>query len=209
MKNISKIFFTVILFASYSGIKAEDGYRLWLRYDLISDQPVLNQYSKLISGFIVEGKTPSLKVTVTELQMGLSGLLGKKIPSVPEVKSNGIVVAGTPESSEIIASLNLKDRLVKVKEDGYLIINTVYRKKQIIVIAANKDLGVLYGTFHLLRLMQMHKDISNLAIEEYPKTKIRILNHWDNLDSSIERGYAGRSIWNWNSLPDTIPQRLV
>ena len=209
MKNISRIFFTVILLTSCHFIKAEDGYRLWLRYDLVSDQPVLNQYSKLISGFIVEGATPSLKVTGTELQMGLSGLLGKKIPPVSEVKTNGIVVAGTPESSEIIASLNLRDRLEKVKEDGYVIINTVYRKKQIIVIAANKDLGVLYGTFHLLRLMQMHKDISKLAISEYPKTKIRILNHWDNLDSSVERGYAGRSIWNWNTLPDTIPQRLV
>ena len=35
-----------------------------------------------------------------------------------------------------------------------------------------------------------------------------MLNHWDNLDGSIERGYAGRSLWDWKALPETVDPRL-
>jgi alpha-glucuronidase len=209
MKSLKEVLIVLLFLVSSAGLKADDGYRLWLRYDVITEQRILNQYSKNISGYMITCSSPTLKVTGTELQMGLNGLLGKKIPLVSAVKTDGIVIAGTPEASEIIASLNLKERLAKLKEDGFIILNTVYKNKQVIVIAANKDLGVLYGTFHFLRLMQMHQDISNLDIAEYPNTKIRILNHWDNLDSSVERGYAGRSIWNWKSLPDSISQRYI
>lgn len=211
MKNFLRILFTAAVLIGYTVLKvhAEDGYRLWLRYDLVSEPVILNQYNKFISGWMIEGSSPTLKAAGNELGMGLNGLLGKKVPFVSTVETNGIIIAGTPESSAIIASLNLKEQLAKVKDEGYIIINTTFKKKQVIVIAANKDIGVLYGTFHFLRLMQIHQNISNLAIEEYPKTKIRILNHWDNLDNSVERGYAGSSIWNWKNLPDSISQRYV
>jgi alpha-glucuronidase len=63
--------------------------------------------------------------------------------------------------------------------------------------------------FHLLRLMQTHSAISNLDIHETPSYERRILNHWDNIDGSIERGYAGRSLWNWEELPETISPRYT
>ena len=203
MKCFLRILFTTAVLISHTVLKvhADDGYRLWLRYDLVSEPLILRQYNKIISGLIIEGSSPTLKAAGNELGMGLNGLLGKKVPFVSDVKTDGIIIAGTPENSRIIASLNLKDKLAKIKDDGYIIINTEFKKKKVIVIAANKDIGVLYGTFHFLRLMQTHQSISNLAIEEYPRTKIRILNHWDNLNGSVERGYAGRSIWNWNDLP--------
>jgi alpha-glucuronidase len=69
------------------------------------------------------------------------------------------------------------------------------------VIAANTDIGVLYGAFHFLRLLQTNQRIDTLGISDRPRIQHRILNHWDNLDGSVERGYAGRSLWDWYTLP--------
>ncbi len=77
------------------------------------------------------------------------------------------------------------------------------------MIAANSDAGVLYGTFHFLRLIQTHQNISELSVESAPKTKIRLLNHWDNLNRSVERGYSGLSLWDWNALPGTVDPRYA
>jgi alpha-glucuronidase len=79
--------------------------------------------------------------------------------------------------------------------------------KKCIVIAANTDVGVMYGVFAFLRLLQTNNQISNLAIAHAPRVKHRILNHWDNLDRTVERGYAGFSIWDWHRLPGYIDQR--
>lgn len=57
--------------------------------------------------------------------------------------------------------------------------------------------------------MQTNKSVKNLNIADSPKTNIRILNHWDNLDRTVERGYAGFSLWNWQKLPDFIDQRYI
>jgi alpha-glucuronidase len=209
MKHSYKIIFLVIMLLNFQVLKAEDGYRLWLRYDCISDPQILDQYNKSITGWIIEGESPTLRVAGKELQMGLNGLLGRNVPNVSVIKNDGIIVAGTPESSSFIASLNLNKRLSEVNDEGYIIINTTYKKNKIIVIAANKEAGVLYGTFHFLRLMQMHNNISELAVVSSPKTKVRILNHWDNLNRSVERGYAGLSLWDWKSLPDSITIRYT
>lgn len=144
-----------------------------------------------------------------ELKSGLDGLLGKNVPRVQKIKNNGIVIAGTSQRSEFIKSLNLDKKLMKTGSEGYVILSTKYRNKKVIVIAANDDIGVLYGTFHFLRLLQTHQDISSLDITNVPKTRIRLLNHWDNLDRSVERGYAGLSLWNWKALPDSIDPRYT
>ena len=70
-------------------------------------------------------------------------------------------------------------------------------------------MGVLYGVFHLLRLMQTRQPLDRLELQERPAIQLRVLNHWDNLDRSVERGYAGQSIWDWHKLPDYIDPRYV
>src|SRR5207253_4161009 len=82
-------------------------------------------------------------------------------------------------------------------------------KKNIIAIAANTDVGVLYGVFHFLRMLQTQQNIQQLAIVAAPKIKYRLLNHWDNLNRTVERGYAGFSIWNWHTLPGYMDQRYI
>lgn len=72
---------------------------------------------------------------------------------------------------------------------------------------AKTDLGLLYGSYHLLNLQQQKANFSNLKLEEKPSYDVRILNHWDNLDGTIERGYAGHSLWKWEDLPNKISPR--
>src|SRR5690606_14858715 len=76
-------------------------------------------------------------------------------------------------------------------------------------IAANEDSGVLYGAFHFLRLLQTRQPLDKLDIREAPSVRHRMLNHWDNLDRHVERGYAGQSIWDWHKLPDWIDPRYI
>ena len=75
------------------------------------------------------------------------------------------------------------------------------------MITANTDVGLLYGTFHLLRLVQTGQALQALDIRSRPRIQYRLLNHWDNMDGSIERGYAGQSLWNWSELPQTVDPR--
>lgn len=93
-----------------------------------------------------------------------------------------------------------KDKNLK---DGYRIVSTPEK----IVILAGKEIGLLYGVYHILRLQQTKANLSHLNIIEKPSYDVRVLDHWDNLDGSIERGYAGRSLWKWEDLPGKISPR--
>ena len=87
-------------------------------------------------------------------------------------------------------------------------------------ISASTEAGLLYGAFELLRLQNTRAidtggiapiagyDGRNIDKTEQPAFSLRLLNHWDNLDGSIERGYAGKSIfWNCNLRPQTFGSR--
>lgn len=65
----------------------------------------------------------------------------------------------------------------------------------------SSPVGVLYGVYELLRLQNtgQTKDIEKT---DKPAVALRVLNHWDNLDGSVERGYAGKSIWKWDEIKD-------
>lgn len=193
-----------LLFLSFISLHAEDGYRLWLRYDKISDKTLLQEYSKQISSLYIEGNSPTILAAKEELKNGLSGLLGKNIPEVNFVKSDGTVIIANYRNSELLKKLNISSNVANLGNEGFLILSTTVNKKKSIVITANSDIGVLYGTFHFLKMLQTNQPIANLNFSSSPKIKIRLLNHWDNLDRFVERGYAGFSIWDWHKLPDYI-----
>ena len=62
--------------------------------------------------------------------------------------------------------------------------------------------GVLYGAFALLREVQLRHPLAGLDLTSAPKISRRLLDHWDNLNRSVERGYAGFSLWKWFELPE-------
>lgn len=192
---------TIVLFNIHP-VQAEDGYRMWLRYDRIADQQQLRQYRALLQYVVSEGDSPTLKAVKNELEMGLSGLLDKPVPFRPAIDREGGLVIGTPQNSQIVASLGLNDLLLQVGGEGFLIEQTTVDGKEAIVIAANEDIGVLYGVFHLLRMVQTHQDLERISIQQAPRVQYRMANHWDNLNRRVERGYAGLSLWEWGTLPE-------
>lgn len=98
-----------------------------------------------------------------------------------------------------------KDKeLRKLATDSYRI-RTIDQGKQV-EISSTTDAGLLYGAYHLLRLQATQADTQSLDIIESPAFDLRILNHWDNLDRRVERGYAGFSLWNWEELPTLSPR---
>jgi alpha-glucuronidase len=188
---------------------AEDGYDLWLRYVTVSDTTLLRQYRAAITRIVVEGDSETLRVVRAELARGLAGLLGATIPTGASGAGDGAVIAGTPASSPTIRSLGWADELARVGRDGFVIRSVRVAGRQATVIAANSDAGVLYGAFRLLRQLQMHAPVRDLVLSESPKVELRMLNHWDNLDRSVERGSAGRSLWDWQKLPAPKQPRLA
>lgn len=184
--------------------RAEDGYDLWLRYRPM-EPAAQAQYRPMATVIVSEGNSPSLEVARNELTQGLSGLLAKPV-SAGSV-SDGALVIGTPAGSPLIAGLKLP--LGKLGPEGYLIRSTRLNGHTVTVIAANSDIGVLYGSFAYLRLIQTRQPVNRLDIASAPRMKLRLLNHWDNLDGSIERGYAGHSIFDWQKLPDYVNSRYT
>ena len=198
---------TVLLFLLLGSVmpaSGDDGYRLWLKYDQISDKAYLNECSKAFKSVMVTGDSPVLRAAHDELLAGLGGMTGRKINDVKNLTRGGTVVAGTFESSPLIATLLPDVQPGTTGDEGYLIRSVSEKGKRIIVIASDGEKGVLYGVFHLLRIVSMGSPIKDLAVMEKPAVTLRLLNHWDNLDRTVERGYAGFSIWNWHLLPDYI-----
>lgn len=201
---MKKVIFVLSHFFLIGNLYAEDGYRLWLRYDKIDNPRVLQQYRASLSSVQMLGNNPTIIAAKTELIQGLEGLLGSKIAE----KKNGNVLVGVINNSTAIRSLIPVTDFKKIGQEGF-IIRTFKTGQYKILITANTDIGVLYGVFHFLRLVQTTQNLDQLSIVSFPKIKTRILNHWDNLNRTVERGYAGMSIWDWHKLPDYIDQRYI
>ncbi|HVV28700.1 MAG TPA: alpha-glucuronidase family glycosyl hydrolase [Rhizomicrobium sp.] len=182
--------------------RAETGYDLWLRY-----RPVEQQYRRqyAVSQVVAGTPSPTLDAAVRELQRGLSGMLGVAPAAARDVTADDALVIGTPASSPVVAGLNLP--LKPLGGEGYMIRHVTAGGHRAVVIAANSDVGALYGAFAWLRLIQTRQPVADM--ESVPRTKLRVLDHWDNLDGTVERGYAGASIWNWHVLPGYVGPRIT
>ncbi len=186
---------------------AEDGYRLWLRYDLLPRR-MIEAYRPQVTCVVAPGDSATHDAIRAELVNGFMGLLGRSVPVAKDVDRDGAIVVGTPKSSPFIAGLNWGVQLADLGPQGFRIRSLKLGGRSVTVIASDGEVGALYGAFHFLRLLQTLQPIGDLDVSQRPRLQLRVLNHWDNLDGSIERGYAGRSLWAWNALPETLDPRL-
>lgn len=185
----------------------EDGYELWQRYLLVDKPDLLSHYRETITQIVISDSSPTLLAAREELTSAMERLLGNPIPVTQQVTQTGVLIAGTPQNAQIIAGLQLQDELAQAGNEGFVIKSTQIDGSSCIVIAANTDIGVLYGAFHLLRLVQTQQRLEHMNLISAPRIRFRMLNHWDNLDRTIERGYAGFSLWDWHKLPDYLDPR--
>jgi alpha-glucuronidase len=193
--------------ASARPTAAEDGYELWLRYRPIADSALLAHYRASLGAIRVEGSSDTLRAAGDELRRGLAGLLGGPPLEAGDALPDGTLLAGTPSGSPLVASIDLRAGLARAGDEGFVLRAVPVRGRRAIVIAANRDVGVLYGAFALLRRVAAHEKLDALDVVEAPRLRYRLLDHWDNLNRTVERGYAGFSLWDWQKLPDYLDPR--
>ena len=189
-----------------ASLHAETGYELWLRYRRVTDATRLAEYRRVVARVVVAGNSPTARAIREELTLALRGLLDTTVSvGATTVGSPGLIVGIA--SSPRIASLLPARRRPPAGRESFLIANVKAGGKTVIVVAANSDVGALYGTFALLRGLQMQRPVTALESSSVPRIRRRVLDHWDNLDGSVERGYAGASLWDWARLPETLSPR--
>ena len=183
MKKIIGLLLGITLFPFLSA-SAEDGHRLWLRYDTLNTAKVNVIIPPAVRGGHENITTPTIDIAVRELRLF----------------SNKDITLRIDKSLPDDEGFNLQ-----TDEQG----NTTIR--------AHHDIGLLYGVYRLLA-MQYSETLTGINAEQTdenghqaPFYKLRLLNHWDNLDGSIERGYAGKSIF-WkddNSQLSIVNSQLI
>ena len=196
---------TFIFIFSPARVQADDGYRLWLGYDRIEDPVMLDHYRATITEIVFPGDSPTRNVARDELRRGLEHLMGTEVPLVGRATRGGTLIVATPSSSMLVADMDLAG----AGDEGYVIRTARLEGRPTTVIGANSDVGLLYGVYHILRLLQTRQHLHALTITESPRIHHRVLNHWDNLDRTVERGYAGFSLWDWHKLPDYLDPRYT
>lgn len=174
---------------------AEDGYDLWLRYPAMN-KAMADRYT--VSQVVVTGASPTLNAARSELLRGLNAMLQRPIADGGPLRDGALIIgaANAPELQGL--------HLTPQGAEGYIIRTVVLNKRKVTVIAGGSDIGALYGAFRYLRLLQTHDTLTASGITDAPKVGHRIIDHWDNLNRTIERGYAGFSIWDWQKLPDFV-----
>ena len=195
MGNIKTGFIALLFLVLGSRLSAEDGSRLWLRFDKAEIS---------IDGFSGIWGDAS-KMAVREFQRAWVEMSKTALPISHSLNHNVLVMA-TASNRTVRHLVSARDFAV-LSNEGFIIRTVTRNKQKYTVVAAKTDAGLLYGAYHLLRLIQTDALPARLDIVENPSYQRRLLNHWDNLNRTVERGYAGYSIWLWDELPNTISPR--
>ncbi len=175
------------------GAEREDGYDLWLRYRRL-DENAAAALGKVASCIVVpRAAGTTILAAAAELHTAITAMRGEAPPVVHDVAEGAIVLATD----------------AAIPHEGYAIGAASVEGRRVVRIAGGSDVGVLYGAFAWLREVLMGEDPAKVALASAPKVRLRMLNHWDNLDRTIERGYAGQSIWDWWKLPGVKDRRYL
>ena len=170
---------------------AENGQSGWLRY-----APLPPGNRSLPSSIVTLNGTEISPVYMAgvELQRGLHGIFGKQV-NVSHISGNtssSVTVATVDEYANSGGSV---DEVPELEEDGFWLST---RGNNIQILGQNER-GALYGAFEYLSMLAQG-NFSQVAYATNPNAPIRWANQWDNLDGSIERGFAGPSILFQNGL---------
>ena len=153
--------------------------QLWLKYEPKKEQGNASLFTGLVwKGF--DHENAIIKNAQKELINGIQGMLGIALACKKEDKATLII-----EKSED----------AQIKEEGYLL-------KEVdgtLTLSARDEKGALYGVFHILRVVAMEKSLKGMDALVNPDNPLRMYNHWDNMDGSIERGYSGNSFFFVNN----------
>lgn len=151
----------------------------WLIYRPIRDAELRGAWSRRLSTMTTPEGRPGrlLGSALRELKDGLSSLIGIEPTtrrSSGPATMRGLVIERRPGGTESFE--------IETGPDW-------------VRLSAGGDEGALYGAFRLLQIIAQGIKPEGLHIAESPNAALRMIDHWDNLDGSVERGYAGRSLF--------------
>jgi alpha-glucuronidase len=152
--------------------------KAWLNYKYIEDYSDSDYFTDIY----YNDENLIIKNAVAELETAISALLDISTTSKYLSKQQDNIKVG------VMLKLEKDDTL---GNEGF----HIYQTGRLLYIKANQPIGILYGVFHLIRLISCNESLGNIDIVQKPSNPYRLLNHWDNSDGSIERGYAGKSIF--------------
>jgi alpha-glucuronidase len=174
---------------------AETGYDAWLRHAPITDAATRARYDALPAVVVaLGGDSPVLSSARDELVRTARAALGRTVRIEAAPPREPAILLGTlgafrAKLPAVAAALRAPAEL---PDDAYIIKSLTSSS---IAVAAANERGVLYGALALARKIDLGEPIAALDETQIPYAPVRMLDHWDNLDGTIERGYAGPSIF--------------
>lgn len=177
-------------------------YACWLGYDFVDPQTSHDQIKNYLEKICVRSQGLIVESIKEELTRAAEGLLGSKPEFVNSPQEAGLVVSliedmPGPCGKDLEASVELTD-------EGFCLRNCTGAAGKTLI-AARTERGLLYGVFAFLRKLRLGELGEQLTLVENPKSPLRMINHWDNMDGSVERGYSGKSIfWENNDLTPNL-----
>lgn len=183
----------LLLAALTPGVQAQTGQDAWLRYERLRPE-VAAEYSAVPRRVVTVGNSAVLNSAEQELLWGLRGMLpGDFQAAATAAEYEPVIYLG------MLASLRtvFKDMLspANLTEDGYFILAIDRAGTPGFLISGRSDRAVLYGAFAFLSKIARGQKLNTFRETQNPSNTIRMVDQWDNLDGSIERGYAGPSIF--------------
>lgn len=175
---------SALLFALPGAVRAEDGYALWLRYAPLEGE-ALERLRAFDPAITAAGEGATLALASQELARGLTSLTG----GMPQGGGGEIALNCRGEGGDGSFTIETRGRSIRISGPG--------------------ELSCLYGAYALLRELSLGVDPAAINLSEAPGMPLRLLNHWDNPDGHVERGYAGRSIFDWWRLPEHLDQQMI
>ncbi|MEJ1970248.1 MAG: alpha-glucuronidase family glycosyl hydrolase [Rhizomicrobium sp.] len=169
---------------------------MWLRYHAM-EPAAQARYAPLATAIVVRGSSPTLKAAADELQRGLSGLLARPAPVADTVTDGAVVLGGKGVDTS------------KLGPEGYALRSTVVDGHKVTVIAANSDVGVLYGAFAFLKLVQTRQDIAALEVASVPRSRCASSITGTISTARSSAAMPGSRSGDWHKMPDFMDPRYT
>nr|WP_269140722.1 alpha-glucuronidase family glycosyl hydrolase [Radiobacillus kanasensis] len=185
-----------------------EAYACWLQYRKMEDAKWLRDYMSYCLNITALGKSVVINAALDELSLAFHSMFEQKPTITNRVHPESSIVIGTYQDMNLEEHGVEADVFHKLNDEGYLLKTVKNAEKSRLLLVGKSDKGVLYATHHLLRLIQTGVALDHLDIVDSPRNQIRMLNQWDNMNGSVERGYSGNSIFYENNQVTTNLERI-
>lgn len=145
----------------------------WLTYRKQNNR----NWEPYFGSIYADGEGKVIKTASKELKRAAREILGREMKDSGQEEHAGIILKLVPDLGTGTEGFHIKER-----------------NGQIYVMSEGEP-GLLYGSFSCIRRLQMEEEFQGFDKKEIPSNPLRLLNHWDNMDGSIERGYSGNSFF--------------